>query len=229
MQPYFFPYLGYFQLLSAVDELVVQDAVTFIKGGWINRNRILSNGSASLFTVPLAKHPASARIREVEVDGAGRSRWQRKLLARLDAAYRTAPFFREVRPLVEDVVMAPAERIGALAEKSVRSVAAHLGIATRIDSSSAGDGAVALKGQERVLDLCREKGASSYLNLPGGRTLYSAETFRASGIALRFIAPRRIEYPQLGAPFVSDLSIIDVLMFNSRDRARELLSEFDLE
>ena len=229
MQPYFFPYLGYFQLLAAVDELVVQDAVTFIKGGWINRNRILANGAAALFTVPLAKHPAAASIRDVEVDRAGRSKWQRKLLARLDAAYRTAPFFREVRPLVEEVVLAPTDRIGALAEKSVRSVAAHLGIATRIDSSAAHEGAVALKGEERVLDLCRTKGAATYLNLPGGRALYSAERFRASGIALRFVAPRRIEYPQTGAKFVSDLSIIDVLMFNSRDRASELLGEFDLE
>ncbi len=227
MQPYLFPYVGYFQLIHAADRFVVADDLTFIKQGWINRNRLLINGAPGYFTVPLKRHPASALIRDVEIDHSG-VRWQPRILKTIENFYRRTPSFDAVFPMVERVIGGPFTRIADMARASLREVCAYLAIPTAIVESSAVYGNAHLKGQERVIDTCRAERATDYVNAPGGRALYTADAFEAHGIRLRFVCPDAVEYPQFGEPFVPWLSIVDLLMFNSRDHARELLSQYHL-
>lgn len=229
MQPYLFPYIGYFQLLAAVDRFVVYDDVTFIKQGWINRNRILINGEPSFFTVPLAHKSSAVAIRETAVSTAPEHRrWREKLLKSFDNAYRRAPHFTTTYPLLEDVILKTTTNIAELAVDSIRAVAGCLGIATPLVETSSVFGNGHLHGEERVLDICRAERATRYINASGGRALYSRERFQAAGIELAFIEPQPIQYPQFGSPFVPWLSIIDVMMFNPVERVREFLRACDV-
>jgi hypothetical protein len=228
MQPYLFPYLGYFQLLSAVDRFVIYDDVAFIKQGWINRNHILVAGRAHLFSVPLRDVSSFRPIFEIEVDRDGYPAWRRKFLATIDQSYRKAPFFEGVRLLLESVFQTAEGSIAALALRSIREVAQYLGLAATLIETSRSYGNHTLNGQKRVIDICLRERADHYINAIGGRSLYAAEEFAVNGIKLQFIRSRPIAYPQFGDAFVPNLSIIDVLMFNSRDRVRELLAECDL-
>ena len=229
MQPYLFPYLGYFQLLHAVDQFVVYDDVAFIKQGWINRNRILINGRPSYVTVPVKHASSFALIQETVVDGDGQNaRWVEKTLKTIDQAYRRAPEFGRVFPVIEAVFKSPTRRVAELATASLTAVMPLLGLRTRWVDSSARYGNAHLKGGDRVLAICRAEGATDYVNVAGGRELYRAERFAAEGIRLHFIRSRPVEYCQFHAPFVPGLSIIDVLMFNTQAAARELVTQYDL-
>jgi len=228
MQPYLFPYIGYYQLMHAVDRFVVADDLTFIKQGWINRNRLLINGSAAYFTVPLRRHPADALIKDVEIDDGGGTRWRQTLLKTVANFYRRAPSFDAVYPIVERVIGAPFTRIADMARASLREVNDYLGITASIVESSSTYGNAHLKGQERVIDTCRAERASDYVNASGGRELYSHDEFLANGIRLHFICSDTIEYPQFRAPFVPSLSVVDLLMFTSQPAARELLKRYRL-
>ena len=226
MQPYLFPYLGYYQLIDAVDRFAVFDDVHFIKRGWINRNRILLDGEPYRFTVPLVEASQNRLIRDILVSPDG---WQDKLLRTLATAYQRAPHRDAVLALVEDVLGASRESIGELAFVSLARVCERIGIEADFVRSTAVYGNEDLKGQERILDICEREGAATYVNLPGGRGLYDDGDFRARGIDLRFLACRPQAYEQLGAPFQPDLSIIDVLMFNDPAETRALVGGYRLE
>jgi hypothetical protein len=224
MQPYLFPYIGYFQLLAAVDRFVVYDDVTFIKQGWINRNRILINGEAAFFTVPLEHRSSAVAIRDTRISDAPQHRqWPEKLMKSLDNAYRRAPEFLPTRPLVEQVLARASSRIAELALDSIRTIANRLEIRTPIVATSTIYGNGHLRGEDRVIAICKAEQASRYINLAGGRTLYSRERFATEGIDLCFIEPALIEYRQFDDAFVPGLSIVDVLMFNPVERVRSLL------
>jgi hypothetical protein len=229
MQPYFFPYIGYFQLLKVIDKFVVYDDVAFIKQGWINRNRILVNGQATYLTVPV-KHASSFRpIREIEVDDGPQNRlWPARLLNSIDNAYRRAPEFAHVFPLVEAVLLSGAVGVADLAVRSLLAVARHLDLHPEWVETSSVYANAELTAQDRVLDICRAEGAAEYVNAQGGAALYSTDDFARAGIRLRFIQADPLEYTQFGAPFVPWLSIIDVLMFNSPTAVRELLNRYHL-
>jgi hypothetical protein len=229
MQPYLFPYLGYFQLMRAVDRFVVYDDVAFIKQGWINRNRILVNGQPSYFTVPIRHASSFAPIHDTVIDDQGQhARWREKTLKTIDNAYRRAPQFGVVFPLVEAVLMRPTNRVAELAVASLRAVAGLLEIPVDWVESSARYGNAHLKGEERVLAICRAEGAADYVNAAGGRELYGQDRFEAEGVRLHFLQPRHVEYRQFNHAFVPWLSIIDVLMFNPVETVRTLLGEYDL-
>jgi hypothetical protein len=228
MQPYLFPYIGYYQLMHAVDRFVVADDVTFIKQGWINRNRLLINGDAAYFTVPLKRHPADALIKDVEIDDDRGKRWRQTLLKTVANFYRRAPSFDAVYPMVERVIAGPFTRIADMARASLREVNGYLGITASIVDSSVSYGNAHLKGQERVIDTCRAEHATDYVNAAGGRELYSPDAFLANGIRLHFICSDAIEYRQFGAPFVPSLSVVDLLMFTKPAEARELLTRYRL-
>jgi len=229
MQPYLFPYLGYFQLLHAVDRFVVYDDVAFIKQGWINRNRILINGQPSYFTVPVKHASSFARIQDTVVDDDRQhARWVEKTLKTIDHAYRRAPEFGRVFPVVEAVLTSPTRRVAELAAASVKAVMPLLGLRTDWVESSARYGNAHLKGEDRVLAICRAEGATDYVNVAGGRELYGPERFAAEGIRLHFVQSRPVEYRQFHDPFVPGLSIIDLLMFNRQAAARELVTQYDL-
>jgi hypothetical protein len=229
MQPYLFPYIGYFQLMRAVDRFVVYDDVTFIKQGWINRNRILINGHPSYFSVPVKHASSFTLIRDTLVDDDPQNtRWIGKMLRTFDNAYRRAPEFARVFPIVEAVLTKPTNRIADLAVTSLKAVADFLDIRTEWVDSSRRYGNSPLKGTDRVLAICKAEGATEYVNVSGGRELYTRDRFEAEGLILRFVKPRPLEYRQFTNQFVPWLSIVDVLMFNSRDKVRTFLEAYDL-
>jgi hypothetical protein len=229
MQPYLFPYIGYFQLMQAVDRFVVYDDVAFIKQGWVNRNRILINGRPSYFTVPIKNASSFTLIRDTLVgDDQQHARWIEKTLKTFDNAYRRAPQFGHVFPLIEAVLRKPTNRVGELAVASLKAVAGLLEIGTEwVDSSTLYDNAQ-LSGEERVVAICLAERATDYVNASGGRELYDRNRFEAAGLRLHFLQPHSIEYRQFNDPFVPWLSIVDVLMFNPIETVRAFLGACDL-
>lgn len=227
MQPYFLPYLGYFQLVRAVDAFVIYDNIEFSKGGWVQRNRILLNGTDSLFSLPIKKDSDYLDIRDRRLADTFPAE-RVKLLRRIDAAYRRAPHYAQTMPLVEACVMYESDNLFEFIRHSVQSVSEHLGITTRFVVSSTLPSDRHLKGQDRVLAICRDMDCRTYVNAINGRTLYDRPTFTAQGVDLKFIQMRSIEYPQFGNSFIPNLSIVDVLMFNPLDRVREFLTAYEL-
>lgn len=218
MQPYFLPYIGYFQLMGAVDLFIVYDNIEYTKKGWINRNRMLCNGRDALFSLPLKGAsdylPVAGRELAADFDGA-------RLLRQLHGAYRRAPRYAAVSALLEEIVQCGERNLFRFLLQALAAVCRHIGLATPIRIASALPIDHGLKGQDKVLALCRAAGADSYVNAIGGLDLYSRAAFAQCGIALHFLRPLPLEYAQFGAPFVPWLSIIDVLMFNPPETVRQ--------
>lgn len=221
MQPYLFPYVGYFQLVAAVDRFVFYDDVAFMKQGWINRNRLFLSGRVSWFTLPVWGGSIHRKINELSVQAG--DAWRRKLLASVKQSYGRAPYFEQAYGLLAGVLQSEECSLSALARKSVVDVARYMGLETEFVVSSGRYGNEEMHGAERVLDICRREHASEYHNLPGGKALYSAEQFSAAGIELSFVEPNLTEYIQMAPPFKPCLSMLDVLMFNDRSALLRLL------
>ncbi|CAI8831039.1 WbqC-like protein [Pseudomonas sp. IT-P12] len=220
MQPYFLPYIGYFQLIAAVDDFIVYDNIKYTKKGWINRNRMLVNGQDSVFSLPIKKASDSLDVRaRCLADDFSPD----KLLAQFKGAYSRAPFFLDTFSLLESILLNDERNLFDYIFASIVQICKHLGIKTKIHISSAIDIDHQLKGQEKVLELCKAMGAATYINTSGGMALYSPDDFGNRGVDLKFIKSTSLEYPQLGLPFIPWLSIIDVLMFNSPDKVREYI------
>ncbi len=221
MQPYFFPYIGYFQLIKAVDVFVVYDNIKYTKKGWINRNRMLQKGKDVMFSLPLKSDSDYLDVcqRELAADFS-----LDKLLNQFKGAYLHAPYFAQTFPLVEQIVRHEEANLFRFLHYSITKTCEHLDISTEIRVSS--DIAIDhdLKNQDKVLALCEAVGASTYVNAIGGMELYSKETFREKGIELKFIKSKPFEYPQFGETFLPWLSIIDVMMFNPLDTLRTCIS-----
>lgn len=226
MQPYFFPYLGYFQLIHAVDVFVSFDDVTYIKRGWINRNFLLMNCRPQRFTVPLS---GASQFRRVDATPLANIDWQSKFLKSLRQAYSRAPQFATVFAKVEALLRKKRSSVAELALDSVKTVVDHVGLKTTIRTTSKIYDNADLKGQERILDICRREDADTYINLPGGKALYDREAFAARGVNLRFIKMEDVRYRQFQCEFVPNLSILDVLMFNAAEAVRELLQRYSLD
>ncbi|OHB69699.1 MAG: hypothetical protein A2W23_10230, partial [Planctomycetes bacterium RBG_16_43_13] len=195
MQPYFFPYIGYFQLIQSVDQFIVYDNIKYTKKGWINRNRILQNGTDQMISLPLKSDSDYLNVCERElVTDFNRN----KLLNQVKAAYRSAPYFAQTFPLIEEVVRHSDANLFRFLRHSIVKTCEHLGITTEIKISS--DIAIdhSLKNQEKVIALCMAVGASTYVNPIGGMELYSKETFREKDIELKFIKSKPFEYVQFG-------------------------------
>lgn len=226
MQPYFFPYIGYWQLIHCVDKYVIYDDVNFIKGGWINRNRILSNGNPQYFNIQMKGASSFKKIREISVDTNIINK--KKLLKTLDNCYSKAPWYHETMELMSEIILTEEENLGRYLEKSIRIICGRLGIGTEIIVSSDIHKDNALKGEDKVIDICKACGADVYINAIGGKALYSFENFKRNGIKLLFLESGKVEYPQFGNLFVENLSIIDLLMFNSREQIRAFLDQYKL-
>jgi hypothetical protein len=227
MQPYLFPYIGYFQLIGAVDTFVLLDDVQYINKGWINRNRLSVNGKAALFTVPLEKASQNKLIKDIRISYA--FNWQRKTLATIALTYRKAPFFKEVFPLVHRIISGEEIYISGLVYHSLIKISNYLGIETEIIASSVIYSNQHLKAQDKILDICLKAHACNYINPIGGTELYEKNIFAQKNINLSFINPILSEYKQHAPVFLPGLSIIDVLMYNSPARVRKLLQEYLLE
>ncbi len=226
MQPYFLPYIGYWQLIAAVDKYVIYDDVNYIKGGWINRNRILVDGNVKYFNVHLLKASAYKKINEISVNND--SRIIKKSLRIIDAAYKNAPYYRIVRTIIEDILQCGEDNLAKYLGKSIKIICEYLGITTELIYSSSLNKNCELKGKDKVISICKILGATEYYNAIGGQKLYSYTFFDKNKIKLIFLKTNEIIYQQFGNDFQSNLSIIDVLMFNSRNRICDMLQEFSL-
>ena len=211
MQPYFLPYIGYFQLIAAVDTFVVYDNIKYTKKGWINRNRLLLNGSDTTFTLPLKKGSDSLNVieRELATDFD-----RAKLLSQFKGAYQRAPQFDGTWPLLNCVVQHPETNLFRFVHHALTATCSHLGLQTEIRISSSLPFDESLKGQDKVLAICAALGADGYVNPIGGTELYQRAAFESQGLQLSFLLPCAPPYAQGAARFVPWLSIIDVLMFN---------------
>lgn len=220
MQPYFFPYIGYFQLIAAVDLFIVYDNIKYTKKGWINRNRMLQVGKDVMFSLPLKDDSDELDVceRELAVD------FKRvKLLNQIKGAYRRAPYFTQTFPLIEEVMGCDDSNLFRFLHHSIVKTCEYLGVTTEIKISSSIAINHGLKNQDRVLALCAAVEADVYVNAIGGMELYSRENFQGKGIDLKFIRSKPFEYAQFGDTFVPWLSIIDVMMFNPIETIKECL------
>jgi hypothetical protein len=228
MQPYIFPYIGYFQLINAVDKFVVYDDVNFIKQGWVNRNRILNNGQPIFFTVPLTDASSFKTINQTFISRNIYESFRSKFLKSLAAQYKKAPYFEMVAPMVERVLSSQYDTIGQLALASIKETCEYIGVTTTFVDTSTTYNNADLHAQDRVIDICRKENATTYINVTGGRSLYDKNAFAAQGIELYFISSAPISYPQFKHEFVPWLSIIDVMMFNPKEQVRQMLNQYEL-
>lgn len=228
MQPYIFPYIGYFQLLNAVDKWVIYDDVNFIKKGWINRNYILINDRPSLYTIPLKNGSQNELINNVFISY--NEAWRQKLLKKIEFSYKKAPFYATIYPLLEEVLSSKPTLIKDLNYLSLIRIAAYLDIDTEIIESSSIYGNRHLKGQDRIIDICKQNKCKTYINPSGGKKLYKNKVFLENKIDLFFHYPNAIIYNQYSKQeFVPWLSIIDVLMFNSVEEISRMLQDYKLD
>lgn len=227
MQPYFFPYIGYWQLLNYVDTYVVYDDIEYTKKGWINRNRFLSNGKATVFSIPIKKDSDHLFVKDRYVaDSFYNDR--RKILRKIEGSYRKAPFFNDVYPFIEEVFDFKDNNLFAYVFNSIVKVKEYLGIDTEIFISSKVNDFTGFKGADKVLNICKFLNSSHYINPIGGLGLYDKDEFVQQGINLNFLKSNAVEYPQFNNEFIANLSMIDVLMFNSPGQIKEYLSRFEL-
>jgi hypothetical protein len=226
MQPYFFPYIGYFQLIDAVDKFIIYDDVNYINRGWINRNNLLVGGKSFLFTLPLREASQNKKIHEIAITQDRKV--IDKLLKTVAANYKKASYFEPVYELVGQIFNNSATSIAGFNLVQLKSICRYIGIDTQIEESSTFYNNAHLKGEERIVDICARESASVYINPIGGVELYNRNLFEEKGVELCFLKTTMIEYAQFTNPFVPWLSIIDVLMFNNIDQIRKMLKQFQL-
>mgnify|MGYP006427701449 CR=1 FL=1 len=215
MQPYIFPYIGYFQLIHAVDTFVFYDDVDFIKRGWINRNRLLVNGEDHLFTIPCVKASQNRPINRIKVHKKGK--WKRKLLATIKHNYTKALYFDQVFPIIKKILDQPPDYIGDLAIKSVEIIWEYLNMRDQKKWVKSSELSVSgeLGKADRLIEITLRTGGTTYINAPGGKKLYDKSYFKDKGVSLNFIDNTFPPYQQFSSTFIPGLSIIDILMHNS--------------
>lgn len=226
MQPYFLPYMGYFQLIDSVDNFIVYDDIQYTKKGWINRNRMLVNDKADYFSLSVKKSSSKALIEQKELSD---DYDPKAMLRKINSAYMKAPYFSQVFPLFERIFLEEEKNLFRYIFNSIRMICDYLAITTTITPSSKIGEHQSFKGQDKVLRLCTLTGARHYINAIGGRSLYEQECFNKHNIELSFIKANAINYQQFSSSFEPWLSILDVLMFNSKKEVQFMLkNEYQL-
>lgn len=228
MQPYFLPYIGYWQLMNAADVFVVYDNIQFTRKGWIHRNRLLQNGQDEYFSLPLKKDSDYKDVVErYLIDDAEIE--MLKLIRRIEGNYRKAPYFGETYPLINQLFINTERNLFRFIFDSMVIIKEKLNIRTKLIVSSEIDIDHTLKSQDKVLAICHALNATTYLNPIGGVDLYQKEVFEQQGIELQFLKSKLEPYEQFGNIFLAGLSIMDIMMFNSEFRMINMLNEFDLQ
>lgn len=217
------PYIGYWQLMAAVDKYVVYDDVNYIKGGWVSRNNILLNGQKYMFTIILKGASPNKLFNEVEIGDDFR-----KFRKTLESAYKKAPYYAETMALLEQIFTCEQKNLGHWMLHQFQCVLDYLGIDTELILSSTIEKNNELRAKDKVKHICHLLGADTYYNAIGGQELYDKADFKSEGIDLAFLETKPIEYKQFSNPFIAGLSMIDVLMFNSKEQIREMLKAFSL-
>jgi hypothetical protein len=227
MQPYFFPYIGYFQLINSVDEFVIYDNIQYTKKGWINRNRILCNESDKLITLPLKKDSDFKDVFERKLSDT----WiddRNKILNLIKASYRKAPFFSETFEIVQKCLLYDDQNLFNFIFNSIKIINEYLEIKTKMIVSSSLNIDHSLKSKHKVIAICKEMNATTYINAIGGVNLYDKDEFLENKIFLNFIKSNSLNYKQFDNEFIPWLSIIDVMMFNSKNRVIELVNSYSI-
>lgn len=228
MQPYFFPYLGYFQLIDACDKMIFYDDVNFIKGGWINRNKLLAGSEGKFFNARLCGSSQNKLIKDIDVDHS--IIWRKKLLKNLHQSYSKAPQFSIIYPLIEEIVYGDFKSISEFNIFGIKKLSDFMHQDVDFEISSKKYQNRQLKGQERILDICTHEKCKTYINAASGKDLYHKKDFREKGIDIRFIKmDGDVAYRQFKNGHVPCLSIIDVLMFNDLKAVGGLLKRYTLE
>lgn len=223
MQPYFFPYIGYFQLINAVDKFIIYDDVNFIKQGWIARNRISLQKKEHFVILQLNGAGSFKKINEIQI-GSNSD----KLLKTIYQAYNKAPFFPSSFPIIEKILKANIINLADFLINQFMILSDYFEISTKLLISSSMKKNNSLKGKEKVIHICNMLGATTYINSIGGKEIYNAVDFEDSGIELSFLKSRPIEYKQFSDTFLPNLSIIDVMMFNDVPTIKNYLNQYDL-
>ena len=223
MQPYFMPYIGYFQTMAAVDTYVVYDDVHYIKGGWVSHNYLLIGGRKQMFTIKLKGASPNKLFNEVEIGDNFK-----KLTHMLQLNYCKAPFYDEVMPVLQELFNYGDRNLARFLWNSYRKLFEYLEIDTNIILSSSIEKDNSLRGKDKVLAICKALGTDTYLNAIGGQELYDKAEFAENGVELYFVKTDDFRYQQFGGDFEPGLSIIDVLMFNGRAGTKRLLAEYTL-
>lgn len=224
MQPYFFPYIGYWQLINAVDVFVIYDDVNFIKKGWINRNNILFDKQKKMFTLALIKISQNKLINEIFIAKDSKH----VVLDLIKTAYSKAPCFNEVFPILKDVILYEDDDLTKYLGNSLKKIAEYLDIKTEFLYSSKIKKDDSLRAEAKIIEICKKVGTQTYINPIGGQTLYNKDIFAAENINLNFIQTNDIIYKQFNNNFVPNLSIIDIMMFNPPEKITEMLNDYEL-
>ena len=247
MQPYFFPYLGYFQLISAVDRFILYDNVNYIKKGWVNRNRLIIQGQPHFIVVPILAQSSYSKIRDIKIDK--RQRLVSRLVDTVSLAYKRAPYFDDVFPRIKDLLEDATDHLAELNCLSIRSIAEFLDIPTDIVTNTSNyetlerdlldadsDVRASYLGLQglpdtktmRIFSMCRGEGANTFINAIGGQALYNKDVFKRNGIDLWFVKTLQHSYRQRCDGFFPGMSIIDVLMNCGKVGTQELLGAYEL-
>ena len=238
MQPYFMPYIGYFQAMAAVDKYLLYDKVAFIKKGWINRNRIyIQNVGTQFITIPLKNKSSFTNILDVQIDNT--TDWRSKMLNLIYYNYKRSLFFDVVYPLMENSIKQSSELISEYNFVVLNQIATFLDINTPIELSTdpmyegieeqlAKYDDSLLRKYDRIKFICQANNADNYINPIGGQDLYDKKVFAEHGIKLSFVQTEQFAYPQFAPEFIPNLSIIDVLMHNGKEGTKQLLNAYKL-
>lgn len=230
MQPYFFPYLGYYALIKHSDYFVVFDTSQFIRHGWIERNRILKpNEGWQYIKVPLEKHCRNTAIKDIIIKH--KSDWRKKIIAQLEHYKKKAPFYVETMNLVKQILELETNSITSLDVYALENIMDYLKIVFRYDIFSEMELDIERPNEsdEWALNISKSLGANEYINPPGGESFFHKTKFEKENIKLKFLKTNLREYDQRRKTFESGLSIIDVMMFNSPEEIREMLDDYELE
>ena len=219
MQPYLFPYIGYWQLVDAVDIFVIYDDVNFIKQGYINRNNILQKQKSHLFTLELIGASPNKKINDIKIGGNSN-----KLLRTIKQNYSKAPFYKDVFPVLEEILNNEEKELSKFLGFSLVKIAKYLNIDTKFLYSSDMKNDKTFKAQDRLIEMSKILNATGYINSIGGIELYDKAVFSQNNINLSFLKTHEISYKQFNNEFVPNLSIIDILMFNDKEQIKEILT-----
>ncbi len=245
MQPYFFPYIGYFQCIHAVDKYLIYDRLNYIYQGWVDRNRLVDKSGQIFYIRPSLKDASVSKlIGEIELQP--KQFWRKKLIKTLQFSYAGAPFYEETLALVSNILSYETESLSEFNFLGIKSICEFLEIDTELSNDtqkfdelekelSGLKEALLMNGEEtvelkitRAVELCRIEGADTFINAIGGVDLYPSSFFKEQDVELKFIRTSPIRYTQFTADFVPGLSIIDVLMHNGKEGTKQLLTQYEL-
>ena len=230
MQPYFFPYIGYWSLIKQTEHFILFDSVQFIKHGWIERNRILKPGEGSQYIkVPLEKYSRSTRINEIRIND--NEDWRDKLFRQLEHYKKRAPFYSETIGVVQEALNIQTDSMVKLNENIILTVCKYLDIDVKLDIFSEMNLKIEEVNEpdEWALNICKAMGnVNEYWNPEGGLEFFNKSKYIDEGINIKFLKIKLERYSQRRESFEAGLSIIDVMMFNSKEEIKNMLNSYSI-